>query len=73
MFWQVVWYKYKKGEPPRHGKRRFGTKDAALEFHARLVEFFGAHGDSAAELFGLVNQGDDEDPEDHDEADWWKA
>jgi hypothetical protein len=44
--------------PYRSAERRFGTKEAALEFHAELR-------DSVPDTAG-------EDPEDRDEADWWK-
>jgi len=62
MFWQVTWYKYERGEPPKSGDCRFGTKEAALEFHAALV--------SGEEPLGedLVEADDD-----NEGADWWKA
>lgn len=48
--------------PYRSAERRFGTKEAALEFNAELR-------DSVPDTAG-ISAG--EDPEDRDEADWWK-
>lgn len=49
--------------------RHFSTKEATLEFHATLAAMLRAHGDDALKLSELVDQVNDEDP---DEADWWK-
>jgi hypothetical protein len=59
MFWEVTWYTLVG--PWRTGKRRFGTKEAALEFHATLVS-----GEQPPDELT-------EDDEDQDGADWWKA